>query len=76
MFSRLLQKNKGAFWSDNNQLNLHNWAAKTFDLTRQHCAYINGTDGKWYLTECDTFKQYVCKVSSGTNRLFIQAVII
>jgi len=53
-----------AFWSDGNQMSLHNWAAASFDRSIDQCAYMNGTDGKWYLHSCSDPLQYVCKVSN------------
>ena len=55
------------FWSDDNQMIMSNWAATEFDSHSTYCAYINGTDGKWYLEGCEDSKQYVCKISTGKD---------
>ena len=54
-----------AFWSDGNQMNMHNWAAVPVDPDTTSCAYIDGTDGKWYLDNCMAKKFYACKISNG-----------
>ena len=44
---------------------ISNWAAADFDRGNSYCAYMNGTDGKWYLEACQDSKQFVCKISTG-----------
>jgi len=53
------------FWSDGNQMIISNWAAADFDRGNSYCAYMNGTDGKWYLEACQDSKQFVCKISTA-----------
>ena len=54
-------------WSDGNQMLLKNWAAKEMNIEENHCGYINGTDGKWYLDKCANGKNYVCKTTTGKS---------
>ena len=54
-------------WSDGNQMLLKNWAAQEMNIEENHCGYINGTDGKWYLDKCANGKNYVCKTTTGKS---------
>ena len=54
-------------WSDGNQMLLKNWAAKEMNIEENHCGYINGTDGKWYLDKCANGKNYVYKTTTGKS---------
>ena len=54
-------------WSDGNQMLLKNWAAQEMNIEKNHCGYINGTDGKWYLDKCANGKNYVCKTTTGKS---------
>ena len=35
------------------------------DSISSSCVYMNGTDGLWYLADCDRKMNYVCKASTG-----------
>ena len=37
------------------------------DTLSSNCVYINGTDGLWYLADCDNKMSYLCKASEGKN---------
>ena len=54
------------FWSDDNQMTISNWnVGMSEDDAAESCAFINGTDGLWYLADCKDRMNYVCKVSPG-----------
>ena len=62
-----------AFWSDNNQMKMHNWAAQSVGQDGNFCVSLNGNDGKWYLQDCNIKLPYMCKVTNGKRERMLPA---
>ena len=50
-------------------MTITNWdpVSEDEDTLSSNCVYINGTDGLWYLAECENKMNYLCKASEGKN---------